>query len=559
MPMPYSGQLSVDKRDLGDGRTGDSNPSEIASRIENVCAFHETTKAPVAAESTLVGEQRTHHFRVFGEHPRIVLPTHLLDLPVGTLRLMSMGKAALPESLATPPQNLQTLATWLHMAAGITGKVSDANGTRILRAYPSAGGLYPCEVYVLAMGIADLQPGLYHFSAKEFSLRKLREGWESISQLTRGRPDLDFLKTTPAVLLVTSVMWRSSSRYGARAYRYVAIDAGHLIENLSLVATGLGIQTVVRLQINDRNSRELIGVPKTAPFDEFEPVHGLVAWADKAVHPIDPPAKRTGSALLAPIPRPKDVPVSVDHPEIRNVHEQCVAPGVGIVEIRPPYTEVCPMLGSLMVQLAASDINVDTGLPQAIKARRSIRHFEPHGISRDHFGALNRAAFRGGSYYPVMPEGPHMGIVRPFWYVHGVTGVQPGLWFYHANHDQFTPVRYGDYRFDAKYLFHDQAMCSEASAVCVMCANLKYTMEASGPDAYRLAHIEAGIAAERLYLACAAMGIECCAAGDFADNELKRSLDLAGTDWECLHGFAVGGMRRQTASSASSAGAVQFR
>lgn len=557
--MLYSAELSADMRDLGDARTAALNPSEIASRIESVCAFHETTKAPIPAGPASAAEERAHRFRVFGEQPRIVLPTHLLDLPVGTLKLMSMGRAALPESLATPPQNLQTLATWLHMAAGITGKVTDAHGTHILRAYPSAGGLYPCEIYVMAMGITDLDSGLYHFSAKEFSLRKLRGGWESISQLTRGRPDLDFLKTTPAVLLVTSVMWRSSWKYGPRAYRYAAIDAGHLIENLSLVATGLGIQTVVRLRINDRNSRELIGVPKTAPYGEFEPVHGFVAWGDKAIHPIDQPAKRTGSALLAPIPRPRDVPDSVDHPQIRAIHDQCIAPGVGMVEVRPPTTEVCPMLDAPMAQLSANDITSDMGLPLAIKNRRSIRHFEPHGISRDHFGALNRVTFRGGSYYPVMPEGPHMGIIRPFWYVHGVTGIQPGLWFYHANHDRFTSVHYGDYRFDTKYLFHGQVMCSEASAVCIMCAKLRTIMDSSGPDAYRLAHLEAGIAAERLYLACAAMGIECCAVGDFADNELKQSLELAGTDWECLYGFAVGGLRRQTASPAPPASGMQLR
>ncbi|GEM_PF-563345 len=549
--MLNAAQVSVDTW------SGDASPSGVTSRIETVCAFHESTKAPLPAEPAPLGEQRPHQFRVFGDHPRSPLPTRLLDMPVGTLRLMSMGKAALPESLTSPPQNLQTLATWLHMAAGITGKVSDARGSRILRAYPSAGGLYPCETYVLALGIAELDPGLYHFSAKEFSLRKLREGWESIAQLTRGRPDLDFLKTTPAVLLVSSVMWRCAWKYGARAYRYAAIDAGHLIENLSLVATGLGIQTVIRLHTNDRNSRELIGLPKTAPFSEFEPVQGIVAWGDHAVRSIEPPAKRAGSALLAPIPRPQEFPVTTDHPDIRAVHEQCVGPGVGVVAIRPPHTELCPMFNAQMIPLAATDISTDMGLPQAIKDRRSIRDFDPSGISRDHFAALNRAAFRGGSYYPILPEGPHMGIVRPFWYVHGVTGVQPGVWYYHANHDRFTPVRYGDYRYDAKYLFHDQAMCSEASAVCVMCANLKYMMNCSGPDAYRLAHVEAGIASERLYLACAALGIECCAAGDFADDELKKSLELVGTDWECLYGFAVGGLRRQ-AASASHAGGLRL-
>lgn len=535
--MIYSAQVAVD------GRVNTAHPPEVMARIDGVCAFHEATKRLHQPPSPT--DPRPSLFRVFADRPRIALPTHLLDAPVGTLRLMSMGKAALPDSFTSPPQNLRTLATWLHMAAGITGKANDTYGVKILRPYASAGGLYPCEIYVLALGIEGLDPGLYHFSAKEFSLRKLREGWESLSQLKRGRPDLEILKTMPAVLLVSTVIARTAWKYGARAYRYAAIDAGHLIENLSLTATGLGIQTVVRLHINERNSRELIGVTKDAPFSEYEPVQGFVAWGDKAIHPIAAPAQRTGSAILPPIVRPPAVPVALDVPEVRTAHEQCVAPGVGVVELRPPHTEVCPLPNTEMRPLASQDINADMMLLQALKARTSTRQFDQAGISRDQFAKLNHVAFRGGSYYPVLPDGPHMGIIRPFWYIHGVNGVQSGLWYYHANHDKFTAIRYGDYRFDAKYLFNDQATCGEASAVCIMAANLRYMMNNSGPDAYRLAHLEAGIAGQRMYLACAAMGIECCAAGEFNDEDLRKALDMAGTDWQCLYGFAVGGMRKR--------------
>lgn len=206
-----------------------------------------------------------------------------------------------------------------------------------------------------------------------------------------------------------------------------------------------------------------------------------------------------------------------------------------------------------MMPLAAEDISTDTPLLQAIKNRTSTRQFDPYGISRDHFGKLNHVAFRGGSYYPMISEGPHMGIIRPFWYVHGVTGVQPGLWYYHANHDQFTPVRNGDYRRDARSMFRGQSICSDASAVCVMCTDVKYMMNHSSPDAYRLAHLEAGIASQRLYLACSALGIECCAVGDFLDDELRQSLGLAGTDWQCIYGFAVGGLRRRQSAAATAA------
>jgi nitroreductase len=69
-------------------------------------------------------------------------------------------------------------------------------------------------------------------------------------------------------------------------------------------------------------------------------------------------------------------------------------------------------------------------------------------------------------------------------------------------------------------------------------------MMVSSPDSYRLAHLEAGIAVQRMYLACTAMYIECCSVGSFQDDEIRKSLDLFQTDWECVYAFAIGGVRR---------------
>ena len=166
------------------------------------------------------------------------------------------------------------------------------------------------------MGISDLEPGLYHYCPKEFSLHKLRDGWQAISALKRGRPDLEPLKTMPAVLLVSSLFWRSAWRYGNRAYRYAALDAGHVVENLVQCASGLGIQTVVRLQLNERNTRELIGCPAGDEFDQCEAVQGMVAWSDKAMKPIEPPAQRLPTGTLEPIRRPRVSASSTEFPEI---------------------------------------------------------------------------------------------------------------------------------------------------------------------------------------------------------------------------------------------------
>jgi SagB-type dehydrogenase family enzyme len=459
---------------------------------------------------------------------------------------MSQGLAALHESLTSPQQNLRMLASWLHFAAGITGKAEYNGRVHHLRSCPSAGALYPCEVYVLALAIEGLQPALYHFSPRDFCLYRLRDGQEALSQLKRGRPDLELLKTMPAIALVSTIPWRTAWRYGHRGYRYATIDAGHLIENLVQVGTGLGMQTLVRMHLNDRNTRELIGVPKDCPFDEYETVQGFVAWANKAATPIS--TVRRPPTALPPIPRPRLSSEYTDYPAIRAAHDDCIAPGVGVVELRPPYSEssaVSPKAQQWPIE--PPNIATDKSLLKTLTARRSVRQFQPHGITRDQFAMLNQLAFRGGTYHPIRPEGPHLGLIRPLWFVHGVQNITPGVYYYSPQTDRYVTIRYSEARFDSRYLFGDQEMCGQASAVCVMIADLTAAMRNSSPDAYREAHLEAGIAGQRLYLACTAMGIDCCAAGSFLDDELRRAFDIADTDWECLYGFAVGSQREPIA------------
>ena len=151
-----------------------------------------------------------------------------------------------------------------------------------LRTCPSSGALYPFEVYVAAFGIEGLEPGLYHYNLIDFTLCKLRDGQITLSTIKRGRPELNFLKSVPAAILVSTIYWRSAWRYRQRGYRMALLDTGHLMQNLVTAANGLGIATNPRLQLNDRTMRELIGIHPNADFGAIECVQGLVAWADAA-------------------------------------------------------------------------------------------------------------------------------------------------------------------------------------------------------------------------------------------------------------------------------------
>ena len=363
---------------------------------------------------------------------------------------------------------------------------------------------YPCEIYVAAFAIEGLEPGFYHFSVGEFALRKLREGYEALAQIKRGRPDLEFLKTLPAVLMVSTIFCRSSWAFGKRGYRQALLEAGHVIQNIATVGTGLGIQTLVRLTANAQTMRELIGVAADADFAEAEAVQGSIAWADATSRPLTAPP---GFVLppvgaLPTLPRPPLAASVVGYGSILAVHEDCVAPGVAVREIRPPLTELSPLSDAFDFQELPEPEAPERGiaLDKLLLNPQVPREFAHASISRDRLWYLARVGFRWGSPFPLFPDGPYSALIRPIWIITNVIGVDNGIWYYHPAKNAWMIIRNGVFRYDAQRLSMSNVLFGNASAACFMTANLYRLLNEGGPDVYRLAHLEAGMAAQRMSL-----------------------------------------------------------
>jgi SagB-type dehydrogenase family enzyme len=417
-----------------DSRIGENHvvtlPRDILDRVERVMDFHRSTRHSYESVRTLVPRGQLSDqpalVRTYRGLPKISLPTGLLDLPVASLALMREGINALPESHVQPPQDLKTLATWLYMAYGVSAEKRFGVYKYRLRTCPSASALYPCEIYVAALAIAGIEPGLYSFNPQEFSLTKLREGADTLAHIKRGRPDLAFLKSVPAALLVSTNFARSAWKYRARGYRIALTDAGHLITNIVATANGLGISTMGRLQMNDSTMRELIGIPANADFGSLEAVQAMVVWADDAAankvldgagQPLPPPPRR-----LPPIERPPLAPIIDPQDSIVAVHFDCMKPGIPVREIRPPLTELSPLPADhRMHEMVITDEPPrGPSMREVLLKRRSSRDFTSQSIPRNKFLAINQAAFRTGTFVPLYPDGPHVALIRPIWLVHDV-------------------------------------------------------------------------------------------------------------------------------------------
>src|SRR6185437_7101369 len=163
-------------------------------------------------------------YRCFDDQAPVALPTSLLDASVPVISLLTDGVGAVPDDQRHPPQDLKTLASWLFLADGLAPQ-GNSKTTSLLRTCASSGALYPYEIYVAVFAIEGLEPGLYHYSVRDFNLCKLREGHATLAAIKRGRPDLNFLKNVPAALLVSTIFWRSAWRYRQRGYRTALLDA----------------------------------------------------------------------------------------------------------------------------------------------------------------------------------------------------------------------------------------------------------------------------------------------------------------------------------------------
>jgi len=96
------------------------------------------------------------------------------------------------------------------------------------------------------------------------------------------------------------------------------------------------------------------------------------------------------------------------------------------------------------------------------------------------------------------------------------------------------------FRAKALKLHLDYPACENAATICIVVANLHRLMTEGGPDLYRLAHLEAGVASQRMFVAANAMGLGANVNGEFYDQDVRALLGVEKTGWEPICSVAIG-------------------
>jgi SagB-type dehydrogenase family enzyme len=134
------------------------------------------------------------------------------------------------------------------------------------RAAPSAGALYPLEVYLVVGNVDGLSAGVYRYRSDEHDLIQLGTADLRI-ELASAAHGQSFMQTAAVVLVITGVYERTRKKYGQRTRRYVHMEVGHAAENVYLQAEALGLGTLIMGAFDDDRVQVVLGLP-----DDHQPL-----------------------------------------------------------------------------------------------------------------------------------------------------------------------------------------------------------------------------------------------------------------------------------------------
>jgi SagB-type dehydrogenase family enzyme len=147
---------------------------------------------------------------------------------------------------------LEEMSQLLSLVWGVTGQASSSVfGKLVYKTSPSGGARHPGEVYVMALRVEGLKPGLYHYHPGRHYLTRLGASvTPSKAALYCARQE--HATDAAALFLMTAVFGRTMWKYrNARAYRVVLLEAGHLCQTFCLVATWLGLAPFCTAAVKD--------------------------------------------------------------------------------------------------------------------------------------------------------------------------------------------------------------------------------------------------------------------------------------------------------------------
>ncbi len=425
------------------------------------------------------------------------------------------------------------LSRLLYFTNGVTGIMPMNDGSKqYFRAAPSAGALYPTEIYIAVRDLPELADGIYNYQVRDHSLAPVWEGsfWERLSAATCANGALE---QANVAILFTGCWDRGTWRYRDRAYRRALLDTGHVYGNLAIMGPACGYGVFPIGGFIDPAINGLL-------FVDDEQEGALMLAALPRLDSLDLSAAARGGTVL---PSPRDQHQSDMQNEgeglLQQLHrtayvteaETCFIALGGERDDRDEGLDDADEIISLDHEAVSFDNHGE--LERLILARRSCRRFAPGPIDTDDLGALFSYAYQPS--LPLREDRIHEAVRQMFdptlldtyVIVNRSDDMQPGIYHYAPISHQLRQIRDGDQIDASRHICLGQDLGGDASLLVIHTANLKNAIERYGDRAYRYLHLDAGHIGERLNLAAEVRDLGASGIGGFYDDDVIRLLGLS--------------------------------
>lgn len=429
------------------------------------------------------------------------------------------------------------LSHLLFCTYGLTSQLTTRSGESLsLRAAPSAGGLYPAEVYLISRGIPALPAGIYHYQPQTHALLLFwqDEVWPTLQSACFWHPALDH---TQLAIVVTAVFFRSAWRYQDRAYRRIFLDTGHLLGNIELACA-----------INDYRPHLMGGfadvtLNKMLYLDpEQEGTVAVTALADVL--------KVQQNLPLAPVALPSGVqhqyPSIPDGQLLSYLHEATqihkTQPSdslqdilkVAVASPAEPTTEdkynfpFCLKVGMASPPIQWGDRLIE--LEKTIIKRRSTRRYSGLKLTLNELKLLLDFTYQPHHYIEQgldrTPDYCDLSLIQTFIAISGVDGLEEGCYYYAPKAEELRQIRFKNFRPELHRLCLGQNLGRDAAAVLFHTADLNQAIAQYGDRVYRYLHMDSGHLGQRLNLAAIQLGLGVSGIGGFFDDEVNEVLGI---------------------------------
>ncbi|MCL2705371.1 MAG: SagB/ThcOx family dehydrogenase [Spirochaetaceae bacterium] len=153
------------------------------------------------------------------------------------------------------------LSQILWAAYGITKPVTEYQFLRGgFRTAPSAGALYPLEIYAIIGKVDGIEPGAYKYISEDHKIVRVidKDVRDELSEAAMGQR---IVREAPVTIFYSAIFSRTTEKYGERGYRYVFIDLGHSAQNIYLQAEALQLGACAIGSLKDNRVSQILKLP----------------------------------------------------------------------------------------------------------------------------------------------------------------------------------------------------------------------------------------------------------------------------------------------------------